>query len=71
LATNLATHDGQVSSCLIQEIYQYAAKRDTADADSAALANLQNAFSQSQENLTQVLVGLTQADVFLYRLNVQ
>ena len=71
LATNLATHDGEVSNCLIQELYQYAAKRDTADADSAALASLQNAFSQSQENLTQVLLGLTQADVFLYRLNVQ
>jgi len=70
-ASNLGAHDEQISNCLIQELYQYAAKRDTASADSAALAKLQSAFSQSQENLTQVLLGLTQADVFLYRLNVQ
>ena len=70
-AANLGNHDEQISSCLLQQLYQYAAKRDTLDADTAALASLKNAFTQSQENLSQVLVGLTQSDFFLYRLNVQ
>jgi len=70
-ASTLANHDTQIAQCLVTQIYRYMAKRNDDTPDAPAISALQNAFTQSQENLMQVLVGLTQADVFLYRMNVQ
>jgi hypothetical protein len=69
-ANNLASHDASIAQCLVTQVYRYMAKRGDDTPDAPAISALQNAFAQSQENLTQVLVGLTQTDVFLYRMNV-
>jgi hypothetical protein len=69
LASNLASHDGVVQSCFVAQLYRYAAKRDDAAADQTNINNLTTAFTGAQENVAQVLAGLTQTDVFLSRLN--
>ena len=70
LATALANSD-LPDACITANIYRYMARRNDAAADYPVEAWLDQTFVASGENLTPVLVGLTQTDVFLERMNVQ
>jgi len=70
LATALANSD-LPDACITANIYRYMARRNDAAPDYPVEAWLDQTFVASGENLTPVLVGLTQTDVFLERMNVQ
>lgn len=68
LAQNLAQSDEPVR-CLMWNLYRFMAHREDTDADGPAEAELDSIFTASGQNLPTVLVGLTQTQVFLERLN--
>jgi Protein of unknown function (DUF1592)/Protein of unknown function (DUF1588)/Protein of unknown function (DUF1595)/Protein of unknown function (DUF1585)/Protein of unknown function (DUF1587) len=68
----LGTDDAAVGACMITHLYRFAAKRAeaTSGADNTDIMKLQTAFKSSQQSFKQVLLGLTQTEIFLNRLNV-
>jgi Protein of unknown function (DUF1585) len=72
-AANLANHHDMVANCMATQMFRYMAKRNdpTNAGDLAAITSLQSSFTGSQESVTALLTALTQADAFLYRMNVQ
>ncbi len=68
----LGTDDTAVGACMITHLYRFAAKRAEAlsGADTADITKLQTTFKTSQQSFKQVLLGLTQTEIFLNRLNV-
>jgi hypothetical protein len=69
LAQNLAQSD-QPALCLMSNLYRFMAHRSDNYADYPVEAQLDAIFTASGQNLQPVLVGLTQTQVFLERLNV-
>ncbi len=69
LAQNLAQSDQPVL-CLMANLYRFMSHRSETSLDSAVEAQLDSIFTASGQNLRPVLVGLTQTQVFLERLNV-
>jgi hypothetical protein len=69
LAQKLASSD-QPNLCLMSNLYRFMAHRDDGPVDAPAEAQLDAIFDGSGENLTPVLVALTQTSPFLERLNV-
>jgi hypothetical protein len=69
-ATALAQSDLS-TSCLTAQMYRFMAHRQDAVADFPVETWLDQVFVASGQNLTPVLVGLTQTDVFLERVNAQ
>jgi hypothetical protein len=67
-ATHLAASDTS-TACLATQLYRYMARRYEAPADAPVQAWLDQTFVASAQNLTPLLVGLTQTDVFLNRVN--
>jgi hypothetical protein len=70
LAQALAKSD-LPNACLTAQLYRYMARRNDGVADFPVEAWLDQTFDASGQNLTPVLVGLTQTDVFLERTNAQ
>jgi hypothetical protein len=70
IATLLADSD-LPDACLTANFYRYMARRNDAVADFPVEAWLDQTFVAANENLTPVLVGITQTDVFLERMNAQ
>jgi hypothetical protein len=68
----LGTDDAAVGACMITHLYRFAAKRAeaTSGADAADIMKLTTAFTTSKQSFKQALVGLTQTETFLNRLNV-
>jgi hypothetical protein len=69
-AQNLANSD-LPNACMTEYLYRFMAKRNDAVADFPAEGWLDQVFDYSVQNLTPVLIGLTQTDVFLERMNAQ
>lgn len=57
------------TACLVSNLYRFTAKRDEAPADHPVMEALGKSFTSSGQNLKELLVGLTQTDVFLNRRN--
>jgi hypothetical protein len=64
--------DSSVSACLVTHYYRFAAKRAEAlsGADDGSIKKLVDGFKASNQNFKQVLLGVTQSEIFLNRLNV-
>jgi hypothetical protein len=60
-----------VTSCITANLYRYMIRRNDAAADFPIEAWLDQTFVASGQNLSPVLVGLTQTDAFLERMNAQ
>jgi len=69
LAQNLAKSDEPVL-CLMSNLYRFMAHRADAPVDYPIEAELDSMFTASNQNLPTALVGLTQTEAFLERLNV-
>jgi hypothetical protein len=59
----------QVQECMVKEWFRFAYGRGESDIDQCTLGALDNAFATSKGDINQLLVTLTQTDVFLYRTN--
>jgi hypothetical protein len=70
LATALAGSD-LPDACITSNFYKFMARRNDAAADFPVETWLDQTFVASGENLASVLVGVTQTDVFLERMNEQ
>jgi hypothetical protein len=70
LATALANSD-LPDACITANFYRYMARRNDAAADFPVETWLDQTFVAAGENLASVLVGTTQTDVFLERMNEQ
>src|SRR5580658_2076526 len=70
LATALANSD-LPDECVTQNFYKFMARRNDAVADFPVETWLDQTFVATGENLSAVLVGTTQTDVFLQRMNSQ
>jgi hypothetical protein len=70
LATALANSD-LPDACITANFYRYMARRNDAAADFPVETWLDQTFVASGESLASVLVGTTQTDVFLERMNEQ
>lgn len=67
LAQKLASSK-QVSSCVVRQWFRYGYGRDeTPEQDGCSIAVLENAFAQSDGNISELLFALTQTDAFQYR----
>jgi hypothetical protein len=69
LAQNLAQSD-QPALCLMTNLYRFMAHRSDTYLDDPVETQLDAIFTASGQNLETVLVGLTQTQIFLERLNV-
>jgi hypothetical protein len=67
----LGANDSAVASCMVNHLYRFMAKRNVAGGDTTDLDRLNAAFTSSGQSFKQVLVALTQSEVFLNRLNVK
>lgn len=65
----LAMLDGsdQARRCVVLHWFRYAYGRDKTEADSCSVDQLETLFEQSDGNIEELLVGLTQTPAFLYR----
>jgi hypothetical protein len=59
----------QVRECMVKEWFRFSYGRAEGDGDSCTLEALNNAFNMTKGDINQLLVTLTQTDVFLYRTN--
>ena len=67
LAQKLAG-SAQVKSCVVRQWFRYAYARDeVSDQDTCNVASLEGAFANSDGNIPELLLALTQTDAFLYR----
>jgi hypothetical protein len=67
----LGMNDASVSNCMVTQLYRFMAKRKTASGDTPDLDRLKMTYTTSQQSFKQLLVALTQSEVFLNRLNVK
>ena len=63
--------DARKGDLMTAGAYRYAVHRHEAGGDAMALASLTSTFNSSGRNVKMLLSALTQAEAFLYRLNVQ
>jgi hypothetical protein len=70
-AANLASDNSVATHCLVTQLYRYALRRATNDADKATLGGLAADFTSSEQNVSKLINGLAQTQGFLNRLNVQ
>jgi hypothetical protein len=66
LAQKLAS-SAQVRNCLATQWFRFASGRNEELADSCSLATLHETFKRSDGDLVELVVGMTQADSFLFR----
>jgi hypothetical protein len=66
LADKLGQSD-LVRDCVATQLFRFASGRSEASPDACSIATLQEAFSLSQGDLTELIVGMTQTDAFLFR----
>ncbi|HVZ72293.1 MAG TPA: DUF1592 domain-containing protein [Polyangia bacterium] len=66
----LGADDSAVGACMVTHLYRFAAKRAEADGDTNDITTLTNTLKSSNQSFKQVLLGLTQTEIFLNRLNV-
>jgi hypothetical protein len=66
LAEKLAT-SSQAQNCLATQWFRFASGRSEGLPDSCSLATLHDAFSRSGGDLVELVIGMTQADSFLFR----
>jgi len=67
----LGANDSAVSSCMVSQVYRFMAKRKVSPDDTTDLDKLTATFTSSGQSFKQVLVALTQSEVFLNRLTVK
>jgi len=67
----LAMNDAKVGTCMVSHLYRFMAKRKLSGDDPPELDKLNTALTSSGGNFKQVLLALTQSEVFLNRLNVK
>lgn len=65
--TQMLAGSRQVEDCVTEQWYKYTMGRGSEDGDVCSLAPLQNVFSQSGGNLSELVVKSTQTEAFLYR----
>ena len=70
-ATNLAADSSVTTQCLVTQLYRYALRRATNDADKPTIGGLASDFTTSEQNMSKLVNGLAQTQGFLNRLNVQ
>jgi hypothetical protein len=70
-ADRLGANDASVASCMVNQLYRFMAKRSTTGIDNAELDKLNTAFTSSGQSFKQLLVAITQSEVFLNRLTVK
>jgi len=68
LATKLS-QSVQVKECMVKQWFRFSYGRGDSDVDKCTLGALTTAFDMSKGDISQLLVTLTQTDVFLYRTN--
>jgi hypothetical protein len=68
---NLAANDKTVASCMVTQLYRYAAHRQEATADAAPITTLAGGFDTSGRSVPALLSQITQSEIFLNRLNAQ
>jgi hypothetical protein len=68
LASKLS-QSAQVEQCMVRQWFRFGYGRGESDADQCTLAALDAAFAQSHGDINQLLIALTQTDVFFYRTN--
>jgi hypothetical protein len=66
LATKLANSE-QARDCLATQWFRFAAGRSEDPPDACSVATLQETFSASGGDLSELLLGMTQTDAFFYR----
>jgi hypothetical protein len=67
----LGANDSGVASCMVNHLYRFMAKRNVLGGDATDLGTLNTTFTTSGQSFKQLLVALTQSEVFLNRLNVK
>jgi len=70
LAQNLAGSDAP-NQCLAEQMYIYMTHRGDATADYPVESQVAGIFDNAKQSVAPMLVGLTQTQVFLNRVNVQ
>ena len=70
-AANLAADSSVTTHCLVTQLYRYALRRINNGADKQTLSGLSSSYTQSEQNMSQLINGLAQTQGFLNRLNVQ
>jgi hypothetical protein len=70
-ADRLAMNDAQVTTCLVSQLYKFMAKRKVYAGVVPEMVKLNATFTSSGGSFKQVLVALTQSEVFLNRLTVK
>lgn len=60
-----------VRECYVKQTFRFFFGREVEAADACSLMRMQQAFENSDHNLTELLVSLAQADAFLYRPNLE
>ena len=70
LGATLASSD-QVRSCLVRQWFRFAYGRGEQTEDACTLDTLERSFSESDQNVQELLVALTQTDAFQYRYKVE
>jgi hypothetical protein len=67
LSSKLANSE-QVDECAVSQMFQYAMRREITSADACDLASLNRIFSDSKQNMKELLVAITQSDAFFARI---
>jgi hypothetical protein len=70
-ADRLGVNDTDVANCMMSQLYRFVSRRKISNPDRDEVAKLSTAFSTSNQSFKQVLLALTQSEVFLNRLNVK
>lgn len=70
-ADRLGVNDADVANCMMSQLYRFVSKRKVGATDKPEIEKLSTAFSSSNQSFKQVLLALTQSEVFLNRLNVK
>jgi len=70
-ADRLGMNDAQVATCMVGQLYRFMAKRKLVPEDQTDLDKLNTGFKASSQSFKQLVVSLTQTEVFLNRLNVK
>jgi hypothetical protein len=66
---NKLGQSAQVRECMVRQWFRFSYGRGESDADQCTLQTLGAAFDQTHGDINQLLVALTQTDVFFYRNN--
>ena len=68
LTQKLAT-SAQAQACVVRNWFRFSYGRGDGSADACALQSLDDILNRTDGNLNELIIGLTQTDMFLYRTN--